>query len=1455
MRGSRNTQGQATVLGVSPVASVSGGPSHQVEEYWTAAVKGTSLLKFGRRGSPHMHFFRLSEDNCALQWESRNGRVRRVPLSSVHKVVQGQQTDVFIKSRSRQTRSMADLSFSLLYRHRSEERTLDLVCKDQEEFDLWCNGLSLIAEHIRKEGRGGGMVIGIADQMYGTPAPKTTPPGDCYIWGSLPSEPNNGCKEPQIPITAPQLVPSAQKLDIVQVACGPQHFAAVTRSGHLYTWGTGDSGRLGLGTLQHVATPTAVYGLNDMACVKYASCGDCSTAAILGDGSLSTWGGGLSGQLGHDNMITQYLPRRVERGLYGVKIVEVSCGPYHTAASSEDGQLYTWGDGLCGKLGHGDWQSSLVPRPVQSLVMEGRVSAVSCGWWHTAAVLDLAVPTNSITSSLYTWGGEFTWKKDNNKGCLGTGSAEGSSLPKRVEGDLGLRNVKQVACGLNLTVALTMDGLIYQMGATGAEDTHMPWESAKNPTRVEGNLKGCFADRVACGRQHVCVVATPIQSGRIDEARRSTYLFTWGSGKSGQLGNGDKKDHSSPQIVEALRQRRIEDISCGGDYTLAVCRYDPSFAAAAFVWNPDPAALPTSNSTLTRKSNTAAHQSSSAFPFSLGPFKQKSVRHTRNQGSSLGSDVNIPKPPPKVIGVHMKTRVRLERQKITETPWLAPFMPSQRPPNYSPRGPPTENGEGSRNGDNSSVNSERPSPSGVISRRDTAPAYVGRAFAGEEAGTNHRGHLISADTAYQQGAQYLDSGGFDEALPDDGRSLESSELQRTQDFDGGESVTSGVFSDPTHSVRDMSARFREMDRSSTDGSLATTEGINRSHIDSDDDGTVESRSHTRSSSQVDLRGDDDGGLNQSPTAFYEDRDGQGGSTPGPDGQYTNLPVPPATGPSWPRSQQLRSAARLRSRQKVLQEVLSLSESWTAPERHASTSAIPHVSELPRPPRLWESNENSIAEGAAEDSAPDIAGAGSRAAVDEGQPGPSTSSNTGIAHSSATHILEHPETARPPTSRQVMQLPGHSARTRPDGLPRLNLDRGSSVPVMSFPLATAREEVMSKAAEYELWRQQLQKYLETLQVTQAKLNDVAEEQGKEAGELGVEIGNIKDTLKTMPAVRGSGIVPTAIANPSPQNSDGAQSAPIQPKVMDDVKKLAELLVNSSVAFKVSDSEAGTDDKLASENMQLKQLLGSLSSVVDGLAGTLKIPKPAAPLVAASEPPAESEPKEKTEEVTEEEKAEEVPGEAEPEAEPEPVVEPEAEAEAVIEPVAGPGRGAEPAPGHKRIRSLDLARNAGNASGPSGQSNTNMNMWMDQVDTGVSVIFQSTQNVTKIKKIRFSKRMFTADRAQQWWQENQSRLVHQYGLVPGSGPGEQGPVRSTAASESVPNRAPADMLSLVTASGGGREGQSRELGENGAAPGGVSSVRSHHQPQQESQAQQHNNQLGEGADPAVDDWDSP
>ena len=63
----------------------------------------------------------------------------------------------------------------------------------------------------------------------------------------------------------------------------------------------------------------------------------------------------------------------------------MSCGPYHTAAVTSDGFLYTWGNGLFGKLGHGNHASFYSPRKVVAL--EGyHVLSVACGWWHTAAV-------------------------------------------------------------------------------------------------------------------------------------------------------------------------------------------------------------------------------------------------------------------------------------------------------------------------------------------------------------------------------------------------------------------------------------------------------------------------------------------------------------------------------------------------------------------------------------------------------------------------------------------------------------------------------------------------------------------------------------------------------------------------------------------------------------------------------------------------------------------------------------------------------------------------------------------------------------------------------------------------------------------------------------------------------------------------------------------------------------
>ncbi|KXZ53218.1 hypothetical protein GPECTOR_7g1111 [Gonium pectorale] len=212
--------------------------------------------------------------------------------------------------------------------------------------------------------------------------------------------------------------------------------------------------------------------------------------------------------------------------------------------------------------------------------------------------------SSSVSESLgalYTWGGDFSWletpnpsgKRDHNNGCLGHGDKEGRLLPTRVRGDLDKHGVVQVTCGWSMTVALSADGRVYQMGATGASgDKGCAWEGALTPTRVDGNLFGMFVEEVTCGMHHVVVIASKVQAnGQIAEDQRRVRLLTWGRGTEGQLGvdksesmSGDgpvasrlppQVDYTLPQVVSAVDGKRVLHVSAGGNHTMAVIEHDP----------------------------------------------------------------------------------------------------------------------------------------------------------------------------------------------------------------------------------------------------------------------------------------------------------------------------------------------------------------------------------------------------------------------------------------------------------------------------------------------------------------------------------------------------------------------------------------------------------------------------------------------------------------------------------------------------------------------------------------------------------------------------------------------------------------------------------------------------------------------------------------------------------------
>jgi len=48
-------------------------------------------------------------------------------------------------------------------------------------------------------------------------------------------------------------------------------------------------------------------------------------------------------------------------------ITDIACGGFHSAAISCYGNLYTWGKGRYGRLGHGDYEDYLYPKLVNYL--------------------------------------------------------------------------------------------------------------------------------------------------------------------------------------------------------------------------------------------------------------------------------------------------------------------------------------------------------------------------------------------------------------------------------------------------------------------------------------------------------------------------------------------------------------------------------------------------------------------------------------------------------------------------------------------------------------------------------------------------------------------------------------------------------------------------------------------------------------------------------------------------------------------------------------------------------------------------------------------------------------------------------------------------------------------------------------------------------------------------------
>ncbi|CAB1328951.1 unnamed protein product [Coregonus sp. 'balchen'] len=151
---------------------------------------------------------------------------------------------------------------------------------------------------------------------------------------------------------------------------------AVKEDGRLFMWGDNSVGQIGLGAESYTSEPREVMVGQPVA---WVSCGYYHSAFVTVDGDLYTFGESGNGRLGlfPDQLANHRVPQQVE----GIQdpVIQVSCGGEHTVALTKE-DVYTFGRGQHGQLGHGTF---LFEAPLPKALDHFRNGRVNSGILYT----------------------------------------------------------------------------------------------------------------------------------------------------------------------------------------------------------------------------------------------------------------------------------------------------------------------------------------------------------------------------------------------------------------------------------------------------------------------------------------------------------------------------------------------------------------------------------------------------------------------------------------------------------------------------------------------------------------------------------------------------------------------------------------------------------------------------------------------------------------------------------------------------------------------------------------------------------------------------------------------------------------------------------------------------------------------------------------------------------------
>jgi alpha-tubulin suppressor-like RCC1 family protein len=209
----------------------------------------------------------------------------------------------------------------------------------------------------------------------------------------------------------------------------------------IWSWGYGGSGRLGDGTTVSKCSPVREISSSTNWC--QVSAGGNHSSTLKTTGEIWSWGCGSSGILGHGSTVNRCSPVREISS--STNWCQVSAGSVHTSAIKTTGQIWSWGGGASAQLGDGTTVAKC--SPVREISSSTNWCQVSAGNSHTSAI--------KTTGEIWSWG-------NGGNGRLGDGTTVSKCSPVREISSS--TNWCQVSAGTNHSSALKTTGEIWSWG-------------------------------------------------------------------------------------------------------------------------------------------------------------------------------------------------------------------------------------------------------------------------------------------------------------------------------------------------------------------------------------------------------------------------------------------------------------------------------------------------------------------------------------------------------------------------------------------------------------------------------------------------------------------------------------------------------------------------------------------------------------------------------------------------------------------------------------------------------------------------------------------------------------------------------------------------------------------------------------------------------------------------------